>query len=95
VEFTAACILRPETLELRRVPCRRLGPRDVLARVAAVGICGTDLGIYEGTLPYFRRGVMRYPVVPGHEWAGEVVAVGEAVRRVRPGDRVTAECHIG
>ena len=63
-----------------------LGPRSVKVRVRAGGICGSDLHYYfEG-----RNGdyVIQEPLIPGHEFAGEVEAVGAEVGRVRVGDRV-------
>ena len=65
-----------------------IGPEDVLIRSFAVGICGSDVELYQGTRP---AGFYRYPIVPGHEWAGEIVAVGEQVRRLSPGEKVVAE----
>jgi len=65
-----------------------IGPEDVLIRSRAVGICGSDIELYRGIRP---EGYYRYPVVPGHEWAGEVVAAGERVRGISPGDKVVAE----
>src|SRR6266849_3444007 len=65
-----------------------IGPEDVLIRSRAVGICGSDIELYRGIRP---EGYYRYPVVPGHEWAGEVVAVGELVRGISPGDKVVSE----
>jgi S-(hydroxymethyl)glutathione dehydrogenase/alcohol dehydrogenase len=58
------------------------GPRDVVVRMAAMGVCGTDLHQVKGE---FRRPT---PMVLGHEGAGVVEAVGDEVRRVRPGDEV-------
>ena len=49
-------------------------------RIGAVGICATDLEVYHGTLSYFTSGQARYPIIPGHEWAGEIVGLGEGVR---------------
>ena len=65
-----------------------IGPEDVLIRSRAVGICGSDVELYRGTRP---EGFYRYPLVPGHEWAGEIVAVGERVRLLSPGDKVVSE----
>ena len=65
-----------------------IGPEDVLIGSRAVGICGSDVELYRGIRP---EGYYRYPVVPGHEWAGEVVAIGERVQTIAPGDRVVAE----
>ena len=65
-----------------------LGPDDVLIRSHAVGICGSDVELYLGIRP---QGYYRYPIVPGHEWSGEVAAVGERVRGISPGDKVVSE----
>lgn len=73
---------RPLVLEDLPVPA--VGRRDVLVRVAASGICHTDLTVIEGRSP------IPLPVVPGHEACGTVEDVGAEVRRVRAGDRVLA-----
>ncbi len=65
-----------------------INPEDVLIRSRAVGICGSDVELYRGIRP---EGYYRYPVVPGHEWAGEVAAVGERVHNISPGDKVVVE----
>jgi len=71
-------------LELQSVPVPHLNhPLDVLVRVRAAAICGSDLHGYTG-----RTGRRHPPLIMGHEVAGEVAAVGAGVRRVRPGDRV-------
>jgi 2-desacetyl-2-hydroxyethyl bacteriochlorophyllide A dehydrogenase len=58
------------------------GPRDVLVEVAACGICGTDLHILDGEF------APSLPIVPGHEFAGTVVALGAAARQANPALRV-------
>ena len=60
-----------------------------------MGVCATDVEIYEGSMVYFRTGMARYPVVPGYEWVAEVIDVGEDVSGFREGDRVVGECSIG
>jgi 2-desacetyl-2-hydroxyethyl bacteriochlorophyllide A dehydrogenase len=65
-----------------------IGPEDVLVRSRAVGICGSDVELYRGIRP---ADFCRYPIVPGHEWAGEIVAVGVQVRHLAPGDKVVSE----
>jgi threonine dehydrogenase-like Zn-dependent dehydrogenase len=76
----------PEDVRLDEVPEPRPGPRDALLRVAACGICGSDLG-------YVRLGGLvgptREPMPIGHELAGVVEAVGAEVAGIAPGDRVT------
>jgi threonine dehydrogenase-like Zn-dependent dehydrogenase len=64
------------------------GPGEVLVEVAAAGICGSDLELLDGRRP---AAYVRYPVVPGHEWAGRVEAAGPGVRDLGPGDPVVAE----
>lgn len=79
---------RPGHAELVEGPLPSPGPGEVLVAVGAAGLCGSDLELYDGRRP---EGYRRYPVVPGHEWAGTVADVGEDVWQVRPGDRVVAE----
>jgi L-iditol 2-dehydrogenase len=66
------------------------GASEVLVRSRAVGICHSDFEVLDGhyILP------VSFPLVPGHEWAGEVVEVGTEVRGIRPGDRVVGECAV-
>jgi threonine 3-dehydrogenase len=65
---------------------------EVLIRVRRAGVCGTDVHIYQWD-PW-AQGRVKPPITVGHEFAGEVVRVGELVTDVRVGDRVTAEGHI-
>ncbi len=84
----ALTIHKPNSVSVVEVPMPAPGPEEVLVKVAACGICGTDVHILRGEY------LGEYPVVPGHEFAGEVVAVGERVRRFRVGDRVAVEPNI-
>jgi threonine 3-dehydrogenase len=80
-------------LEVCEVPRPLAGPADVLIRVHHAGVCGTDLHIAQWD--EWAQGRIRPPVVLGHEFAGEVVTVGDAVgEEFRPGQLVTAEGHI-
>lgn len=64
-------------------------PDDVLIRMGAVGVCGSDIHYYvDGKIG---SQVVEYPFAVGHEGAGTVEAVGPAVRRVKPGDRIAVE----
>ena len=65
---------------------------EVLVRVKAASICGTDVHIY--TWDPWARTRIQPPLIFGHEFAGEVVEVGPGVQRAKPGDYVSAECHI-
>jgi 2-desacetyl-2-hydroxyethyl bacteriochlorophyllide A dehydrogenase len=79
----AVVIDRPGLVRVDDVPDPEIGPRDVLIRVRACGICGTDLHIIDGEFP-----PTTYPIIPGHEFGGEVVDRGSAVTGVAIGDRV-------
>src|SRR5512145_466676 len=70
-------------LELREISVPEPGPGEVRLRVAACGVCRTDLHVADGELPDLGR-----PVVPGHEIVGRVEALGPGVERFRVGDRV-------
>lgn len=77
---------------LAEVPVPEVGPSDVLIRVEKAGLCGTDHHIYAWDAWAQHR--VKPPVVVGHEFMGKVAAVGEAVRSVRVGERVSAEGHV-
>jgi threonine 3-dehydrogenase len=77
---------------LAEVPVPDIGPTDVLIRVEKAGVCGTDQHIY--AWDKWAQARVKPPIVVGHEFMGTVAAVGDAVRSVRIGDRVSAEGHI-
>src|SRR5215469_4961221 len=68
------------------------GINDVKIRVLATGICGTDLHIYDWN--EWAQGVIKVPLVIGHEFCGEVVEVGSNVADLHPGDLVSGEGHV-
>ncbi|GEB53958.1 MULTISPECIES: L-threonine 3-dehydrogenase [Streptomyces] len=79
-------------LTLTEVPEPSVGPHDVLIKVLRTGICGTDLHIhaYDG----WAQRAVRTPLVPGHEFVGEVVGTGADVAEVAVGDLVSGEGHL-
>lgn len=81
----AAVISAPGEVSVETVPDPTPGPRDVVIKVAGCGICGTDLHILEGEF------APTLPVIPGHEFAGEIVEVGSSVTEVRVGQQVAAD----
>jgi L-iditol 2-dehydrogenase len=95
--MSAAVLVAPERLEVRRVPIPEAGAHEVRVRVRAVGLCGTDVHIYAGHANYHRDHAGRLvpleesPQILGHEIAGEVDAVGAGVADLRPGDRVVVD----
>lgn len=79
-----------EKINIKEIDIPVVKDNDVLIKVAVAGICGSDIHTYKGLHPFRKP-----PVVIGHEVAGEVVSVGQAVKRVQVGDRVTVEPQIG
>lgn len=78
---------QPGSVELRDLPVPKPGAGQVLVRVGAVGVCGSDLHMWKGPVSWS----MQYPVVLGHEFAGTIEDVGSGVRDWQVGDRVTCE----
>jgi 2-desacetyl-2-hydroxyethyl bacteriochlorophyllide A dehydrogenase len=81
----AAIITGVGTSEVGTVDDPSPGPRDVIVDVAACGICGTDLHILQGEF------APTLPIVPGHEFAGEIVEIGADVTALAVGDRVAVD----
>jgi L-iditol 2-dehydrogenase len=87
-EMRALVVERPGNAGLQRIPRPAPGPGEVLVRVGAAGICGSDVEVLEGRRP---APYVRYPIIPGHEWAGTVEAVGPGVEGIDEGGTVVAE----
>ena len=85
---------RPEPggLELLEVPIPNPGPGEALLKNRAVAICGTDLHIYNWDAWSQKR--VRIPTILGHEFAADVVKVGEGVTNIKVGDYVSGEGHL-
>src|SRR5699024_8954685 len=81
----ALVIEKPYTAAVKEVPYPTVGADDVIIKVESVGICGTDVHIFQGEF------LSPYPIIPGHEFSGTVHEVGENVQDVHVGDRVTAD----
>ena len=84
----ALAIDAPGTTAYREVSDPAPGAGEVLIRVAAAGLCGTDLHIYRGEYE------AQYPVIPGHEFAGTIAALGEGVDGLSLGQRVAADPNV-
>lgn len=80
-------------LELQEVPVPVPQSNEVLCRIKAVAVCGSDPQIIRGDRP--GEWPQKFPHILGHEWAGEVVALGEGVTEFKIGDRVAGEAHSG
>ena len=86
--MNAVQITKPNQLEIVDIPKPLPAENELLIKVMASGICGTDIHIFRGEY------LGDYPVIPGHEFSGRVEAVGQAVTRFQPGDRVAIEPNI-
>lgn len=75
-----------QDIRLEEMPVPEVGPGEVLIRIIASGICGSDV------MEWYR--IHKAPLVLGHEIAGEIVEVGEGVEQYREGDRVSASHHV-
>ncbi len=85
----SAIVLKPGSISVQDVEKPRpLGPDELVVKVMASGICGTDVHIYRGEY------LGSYPITPGHEFSGVVEEVGKNVRRFAPGSRVAVEPNI-
>src|SRR5256884_2468760 len=78
--------------EVREVKGPGFGRTDALVKVKVASICGTDLHIYEWDR--WAQNRIHPPLIPGHEFCGEVVACGDEVTSVKEGDFVSAEMHV-
>src|SRR3954470_7686504 len=81
---------QPQSAVVRDVDVPTIAADEVLVRSRNVGICHSDFELYEGRyiIP------VSYPIIPGHEWSGEVVEVGSAVKGLSVGARVVGECVV-
>jgi threonine 3-dehydrogenase len=92
---TMLAVVKPQAkpgVEIRDVALPKIGRTDVLVRVKVASICGTDLHIYNWDR--WAQGRIHPPLIPGHEFCGEVVASGDEVTSVKEGDFVSAEMHV-
>jgi L-iditol 2-dehydrogenase len=89
----ALVVTAPSQLTIQEVPVPVAGRNEVLARVRAVSICGTDAHLIHGDYPGFWPPA--FPFIPGHEWAGEIAALGPGAELYgwRIGDRVAGTSH--
>src|ERR1700683_1525547 len=92
---TMLAVVKPEAApgaEIREVRISALGRNDVLVKVKVASICGTDLHIYNWDR--WAQNRIHPPLIPGHEFCGEVTAFGSEVTSVKEGDFVSAEMHV-
>lgn len=89
VDAVQAVVFRkPNVVAVEEVPTPSVKPHEVLVRVEAAGVCGTDIHLMEGGYE------PKYPLIPGHEFSGVVAEVGSLVTSCKPGDRVTVDPNL-
>ena len=90
---TGNSVWKSPSLVVRDVPTPKIGPKEVLLKVKACGVCGSDIHFYEtdseGYVMY--PGLTKFPCITGHEFSGMVHEVGSEVHDLKEGDMVTAE----
>ena len=86
-------IKREVGLAYQDFPLPEVGKKDVLVKIKAAAICGSDLKIYKW-LPWCESIIKSLPFIPGHECCGEVVGVGREVRGIEIGVKVAGETHV-
>ena len=90
---TGNSIWKAPTLKVQDVPAPKVGPKDVLLKIKACGVCGSDIHFYEtdreGYVMY--PGLTKFPCITGHEFSAVVQEVGKEVTDLKVGDAVTAE----
>lgn len=84
-------VVKPKEYGMVDVDVPKAGPGEVLVKIGACGICGSDLDVIEGTRP---MSVTSYPCILGHEMAGEVVEIGAGVRGLEAGDKVAIDAMV-
>jgi len=90
VKGKAAFLHGPKDLRVEEVTWPDPKPNQILIKMKAAGICGSDVECYEGKSAEGRYDIA--PYTPGHEWSGQVAAAGKDVKNVKEGDKVTGDC---
>nr|WP_068890342.1 alcohol dehydrogenase catalytic domain-containing protein [Pedobacter panaciterrae] len=86
-----AVLKKPGLVEIREVAApREIKANEILLKIHRVGVCGSDVHMYYGKHPFANT----YPMIQGHEYGGEVIAVGADVTLLKPGMKATARPHL-
>lgn len=93
MKIKAAFMHGPFDLRMEETTLPEIKPNQVLMKVKACGICGSDIACYEGRSVEGRYDIA--PYIPGHEFGAEIVAIGSEVKNFKIGDRVTGDCTMG
>ncbi|NMC04060.1 MAG: zinc-dependent alcohol dehydrogenase family protein [Candidatus Lokiarchaeota archaeon] len=85
----AAIIKKKRVLSVENIEKPKIAGNEVLVKVKASGVCGTDVHVYEDEVP-----IAKLPVIPGHEFCGEVEAIGKDIKDIKAGDRIAVEPNL-
>ncbi len=88
-------VVAPLQMEAQIMDIPKLEPHEVLIKVIATGVCTTDVELYDGSMSYYKTGLSKMPLTPGHEWSGVVAELGSAVENFEIGDLVVGDISIG
>jgi 2-desacetyl-2-hydroxyethyl bacteriochlorophyllide A dehydrogenase len=94
MKMKAIVVHGPMDIHYEDVDVKKPGLGEVLIKIRAVGLCGTDADILNTELFYFKTGMAKLPIIPGHEWSGEIIELGEGVKDFSLGDHVSGECTV-
>ena len=90
----AIVIYGPSDARYEEVPVKKPQDGEVVIKVKAIGLCGTDYELYTNDMVYIKEGICKLPMIPGHEWSGVITEVGSNVAGFKVGDKVTGECTV-
>ncbi|MEX2682618.1 MAG: zinc-dependent alcohol dehydrogenase family protein [Candidatus Sigynarchaeota archaeon] len=85
----AAIIKKKRVLSVENIEQPKIAGNEVLVKIKASGVCGTDVHVYEDEVP-----IAKLPVIPGHEFCGEVEAIGRDIKDIKIGDRIAVEPNL-
>ncbi|HUX72048.1 MAG TPA: alcohol dehydrogenase catalytic domain-containing protein, partial [Cellulomonadaceae bacterium] len=91
----ALVVTGPRRASVHEVPEPVPAPGELVVQVERVGICGTDVELYNGEMAYLGQGVTHFPIRLGHEWTGRVIATGSESDAGWLGKRITGDTMLG
>jgi 2-desacetyl-2-hydroxyethyl bacteriochlorophyllide A dehydrogenase len=91
----AFVVTAPNTFEIQDVAEPKSGAGEIVAQVERVGVCGTDVEFFNGSMPYLQDGQAKFPIRIGHEWSGTVIEIGEGVDKSLLGKKIISDVMMG
>lgn len=91
----AARVHGPRRIVVEEVDTPSVKTGEVLIKVEMAGVCGADIAMFSGDFDYIRNGSLKYPFIPGHEWSGAIVELGDNIRHLSVGDKVVGDVSLG